>query len=205
MKQLLLIVGDDYWGRVAANAFADRHGASVAKNVSVSSSRMMKLIARGSLPLSALAKMALAEFRRPRVNVSVPFEVADNQDILTLATKLGFDTVVLFRAGLIVSSKVLEATEVLNVHCADLASYGGLAAIDRALRNRAFLQHATLHRVTTRIDEGEVLDTEPYRLDPAATYGANEDLAYSAGIRLLTRTIDRLLNDSVEQTKGRFF
>jgi folate-dependent phosphoribosylglycinamide formyltransferase PurN len=97
---------------------------------------------------------------------------------------------VLFRAGLIVGPAVLSTgVPVMNIHCARIPEYGGIGSIDRALRDGAYSQCATLHQVTTRIDEGEVHATEPYQLDPADGYCSNEDRAYDAGIRLLKRVL----------------
>lgn len=45
-------------------------------------------------------------------------------------------------------------------------------------------QSATLHRVTERIDDGNVLRTLPYRLGPDKSYTWNQALAYETGIRL---------------------
>ena len=59
-----------------------------------------------------------------------------------------------------------------------------------AMQCGAIHQCATLHRITSRIDEGEVIDTEGYTLDTGKSYGYNENLAYEAGGRLLERVAD---------------
>lgn len=192
MTSCLLIVGDDYWGRFAAGNFVQHPGVVVAKNASVGLGRMVRLLWRGSLPITSAMKMALSEYCRAPSHAEITHIVVNNSDIVSLSRQFGFSTVLLFRAGLIVSSRVLDNLEVLNIHCADLNSYGGLASIDRALSDEAFSQRATLHRVTNRIDDGEVYDTEAYTLDPRLSFRENEDRAYSAGIRLLKRTVDRL-------------
>lgn len=116
----------------------------------------------------------------------------DNKDLRHLAGMQKARVIILFRAGLIISGKTLDGHDVRNIHCADINSFGGLASVFRALQQKAYSQRATLHRVTNRIDEGEVLDVEPFELDPNKTYSDNEALAYGAGLRLLDRTLEEL-------------
>lgn len=142
--------------------------------------------------------MALAERARSRVKLAALPEIGDNEDLRKLAGSNGIRNVILFRAGVIVSERTISDLEVLNIHCAKLGRYGGLASIARALTDGALDQDATLHRITTRIDEGEVLDTEPYRLDSRLSYRENEDRAYEAGLVLLERTFDRSAVNATE-------
>ena len=44
------------------------------------------------------------------------------------------------------------------------------SAIQKALRDEAFEQCASLHIVTSKIDDGEVVDTEDFILDPQSSY-----------------------------------
>lgn len=115
--------------------------------------------------------------------------VRTNQDLLAFAEQ-GATQVYLYRAGLIVNRTVIAAfADVLNVHCAQIPAYGGVGAIPRALRDRAFRQEATLHRVTHNIDDGDVVATEPYMLNPNDAYRINEDRAYLAGANLMLRQL----------------
>ena len=59
----------------------------------------------------------------------------------------------------------------------------------RALKDGALEQFASLHEVTSKIDEGKLLDSENFLLSPKASYFENEQTAYSAAIRLLIRRI----------------
>jgi methionyl-tRNA formyltransferase len=128
--------------------------------------------------------MAWAEWRRPAESKTAP-AVRNNADLIAHIGR-GVREVFLFRAGLIVERSALSAGAVVfNVHCASLPVYAGIGAIVRAMRDRAYQQDATLHRVTSRIDEGPVLATERYVLDPARSYRENEDSAYAAGMRLV--------------------
>lgn len=136
-----------------------------------------------------LAQMAWAEWARPKsADLGWP-AIRTNQDLLAWAEQ-GVSQVYLYRAGLIVNRAVIATfVDVLNVHCARIPAYGGVGAIPRALRDRAFEQEATLHRVTHNIDDGEVVATEPYKLDPKDAYRVNEDRAYLAGAKLMLRQL----------------
>jgi methionyl-tRNA formyltransferase len=134
--------------------------------------------------------MAWAEWMRSNQPSPAAQSISSNQDLLQLIQALKPRQVFLFRAGLIINRQVIGAgADILNVHCAKVPEYGGLGSIARALADKAYEQHATLHRVTARIDEGEVLAVEPYRLDARLSYRRNEEIAYEAGIRLLTREL----------------
>jgi methionyl-tRNA formyltransferase len=130
--------------------------------------------------------MGWAEFWREDHRIQDLNRIRNSQELLQTIGETGAQRVYLFRAGLIIPRGILTSgADILNVHCASLPRYGGLGSIRRALKDKAWDQEATLHRVEASIDAGEVLQTVRYRLDPRRSYGQNEDLAYEAGIQLL--------------------
>lgn len=48
-----------------------------------------------------------------------------------------------------------------------------------------------MHEVSKKIDEGKVIDTEKFSLNPNASYCKNETIAYNAGIKLLKRIVEK--------------
>ena len=136
-------------------------------------------------------KMFLAELARFgwQQKYQPQYTVRNNADLLRLAGKIQANRILLFRAGLIVNSTVLKTIPVENIHCARIPDFGGLGSIDRALRAGVLEQTATHHKVTARIDEGEILGLEQYTLNPQTSYRENEDIAYRAGIVLLRRVL----------------
>ena len=188
MRQLL-VVSDDYWGARAESVIAKNEKVVVAVDRSGGLIRALKLVLRRSVPVRAAMHMWLAQRSLPGDKPKSTLAFADNAGLRTLAEREHITGIVLFRAGLIISGKTLEHCHVRNIHCADIHDFGGLASIYRALKAGAFYQKATLHTVTNRIDEGDVLDVEPFELDPKAGYAANEALAYEAGLRLLVRAM----------------
>ena len=180
----LLIAGNDKIGRRLLAQVGAIDNLLLAADGTTDWRRVLRLVRRRRLPISWLITMVWAEWRRPAVPAAPVAVIRTNRDLMALIER-GVRQVYLFRAGLIVDRAVLASgVEILNVHCASL-SYGGIGGIIRALRDRSLRQSATLHRVTERIDAGEVVDAEPYDLEPSVSYRVNEDAAYAAGQRLL--------------------
>ena len=156
--------------------------------------RVFRLLLNRVISIRVLTAMAWAQWRRPKVTLTRHYSfIRSNRELLDHLRREAVDTVLLFRAGLIVNKKCLAlGIDFLNVHCAELPQYGGIGSIYRALKNQHYDQCATLHRLTERIDDGQVVDTEPYLLSQSTSYKVNEDLAYAAGIKLTLRTLRRL-------------
>ena len=189
----LVVAGDDKQGRTALWALAGGAGPAgngLALDGTHRLGRTFRLLKRGSLRPGWILNMAAAEFSRPAVPSGPWPKVSNNAGLEALARSQGAGRILLYRAGLIVGSRLLASgLEILNIHCASLPLYGGLGALPRALEAGDLDQEACLHRVEARIDAGPVLDREPYRLDPQKSYRENEDTAYAAGRILLLRAL----------------
>jgi len=187
MSKYVLIVGDDKVGRKLISRL-ESAGCNVSIYVdrSTTPGRVVGLLRRRRLTLRYFFKMVLAELTRRDVSTRDYPAIHLNADLLEVIGNECPDAVYLFRAGLVIERSVIDAgVPLLNVHCADVPAYGGLAAIPRAIDDGAWSQHATLHRVVERIDGGEVIRTEPFEMRKENSYRENEDIAYDAGIRLL--------------------
>lgn len=183
---ILLIVGDDKLGRRLVSRLGQVAGVNVVYDCSSDYSRALKLLRKGAISPLTMLKMALAESKRVDFKVPQGESITSNHELLGVIHRLNPEAIYLFRAGLIINKQVIATgIPVLNIHCASLPHYGGLGSIARALKDGAYQQEATLHRVTTRIDDGVVIATMPYRLDPKSSYYANEEAAYEAGIALV--------------------
>jgi len=186
----LLVTSDDKLGRRLAARVAGTPDLIIATDVTPSAKRVVRLLRRGSLSPLLLLRMVIAETARSDSPGKIQHRIRGNSELLAFMKAQAVEEVYLFRAGLIISRDLLSSgASFFNCHCARLDGFGGLGAIHRALRERAYEQAATLHRVTQEIDSGEIIALEPYRLDPRSAYGANEDIAYEAGIRLLSRML----------------
>jgi methionyl-tRNA formyltransferase len=186
----VLVVGNDKICRKFLNTISVGKEIRVVIDESSGLRRTWRLVRRGVLKPSLVMKMALAEFLRPDYKTGELPRLKSNGELLKIIKESNAKRVFLFRAGLIINKKVIDSgVDLMNVHCAKIPEYGGLGVIDRALKDKAFDQLATLHRVTEKIDDGEVLDVEPYRLNPSLSYAKNEMIAYEAGIRLLQKVL----------------
>jgi folate-dependent phosphoribosylglycinamide formyltransferase PurN len=192
----IVLVGSDKIGRKFVAELGEGWRERVFFDTSSNFRRILKLIRRGVLSLTTILKMASAEMLRRDYQVEAFKTIADNKGLLEQIRQTGAKRVYLFRAGLIVNRDVLSAgVTIMNVHCAKIPEYGGLGSIERAIRDGAWAQAATMHVVTSRIDEGDVIALEPYELSPSKSYLHNENVAYEAGIKLLMRVLREELGD----------
>ena len=196
-NKIIVVLADDKITNALFSQVTFDSNIILVKDKSSNPRRVIKLILRGSLPILSVVKMLLADLFRRKQQWRVPhLSIRSKTDLLDLYTKYSPNKIILFRAGLIVNrDKFPVDFDLLNIHCASIPEYGGLASIYRAIRNRDFNQNATLHRVTNRIDEGEVLRELKYQMISTNSYRKNEDIAYKAGFDLL---IDVLAQRSIK-------
>ena len=190
MKNLIIIGNDKIAGSISEQ-ISSFGNCIVYVDKSTNISRILKLIKRRVISPVLLAKMVACEVLRKgeRPNAALP-SISKNEDLIQAIMEHKPDRLILFRAGLIVNERVISSgVPVLNIHAAIVPDYGGIGSIDRAIKSKAYAQHASLHVVTTRIDEGEVIDRVDYRLNPEFSYFQNEEVAYRAAQQLLLKAI----------------
>lgn len=194
MADIAVLLGDDRIGRQAAVRLAARHPQMpMAFNRSAEPRRIVRLLRKRRIALSDLVVMALAEWRRPSIPRPLLPGINDNATLLAWLASTRPRAVVCFRAGLLISPAALAAgVPFYNVHAADLPEFGGLGAIARSLRAGRREGWACLYQMVARIDAGDVLEREGYKLDVADGYAANEERAYAAAECLLWRALERL-------------
>ena len=190
----LLILGND---KIASSAFnlniLKNKNIIIAIDYSSNYKRVISIVFKKRISFFLLIKMFFSELFRKSIKTNLNLNRIDsNKDIIDLIQKFNPKRVVLFRAGLIISKKVISLNvPIMNIHCAKVPEYGGIGSIQRALKDKHFIQQATLHQVTTTIDKGEVFDTNPYELNPNKSYFFNENIAYKSGLVLLKRTLEK--------------
>ncbi len=180
----MFVIGDDKLGRLAIADIGEDH--PIYLNRSADFRRTLRIIQKGAIRPLVVVKMVLADVFRAKVDRPRLPIIASNDDMIAAIARERPARVVCFRAGLVLTKRVLGLEpQFLNIHCAELPKYGGLGALSRALRERAFDQNACLHEMTVEIDGGEVLRRQPYTLSPHRSYRRNEDAAYAAGRQIL--------------------
>jgi len=188
----LLILGGDKIARSALETLTSSGNLMIAIDNSTNLKRVVRLIAKRRIELFLLIKMFACELIRKNIKFSLKgvASIKNNSDLVRIINEFKPHRILLFRAGLVISREVIDrGIPLMNIHCAKVPEYGGLGSLDRAIKDRALDQHATLHQVTTTIDRGEMFDFEPFRLDLSKNYCNNENLAYEAGLKLLKRLL----------------
>lgn len=191
MIKNLVILGDDKIAGAVSKQISEAENCIVYIDRSRNIPRILKLIKRKVLSPVLMAKMVISEILRSgrRPEESLP-SIRNNQDLLQAITKNQPERIILFRAGLIININIIESgVPILNIHAATIPDYGGIGSIERAIRDRAYSQYASMHKVTVSIDEGEVIDKIRYQLNPKLSYFQNEFSAYLAAQELLLKTL----------------
>ena len=186
----VLVVGDDKICRVYLRDNPPPSDVQILIDHSTGLKRVLRLVASGALSIGLILRMLLADISRSDGPPIQGREVRSNADLLRIVNEIKPEKILLFRAGIIIRKDLINTGyPIWNIHAAKIPEFGGLGSIWRALNAKAFAQCATLHVVTETIDSGETLATEPYTLDPNKSYADNENVAYAAGCRLLSRVI----------------
>jgi methionyl-tRNA formyltransferase len=181
----MILAGDDKLGRRLLNTINDPDVLKVT-DTSFSLNRIFTLIKNRRISPFLLLKMSQAELmRKDSPAVETP-TIKSNNDLLEIINKNEIDAVFMFRVGLYINKDVITSrAKIINFHCARLPEYGGLGVIDRAIKDGALDQEATMYYISKKIDNGETIATRPYQLRSTVSYLENEDTAFSAGIHLM--------------------
>lgn len=190
IKNLLIIGNDKIAGEVSRKISSDRN-CIVYIDKSSGFFRVMKLLKKRVLSPTLLMKMFFCELLRKGNKPNIEFQsIRHHEDLLKAVAEHKPDRLILFRAGLIVNKSIIDTgIPILNIHAATIPDYGGIGSIARAIKDKAYNQNASLHVVTKRIDDGEVIDCIAYTLSPTLSYCQNENVAYKAAQQLFLETI----------------
>lgn len=182
--KIVYIIGDDKIGRVAINML--KKEKYVLRNRTVNIPHVIKLIRNNVISISDIINMAVADLYRKKIEIRNFPAVKTNEDLFHYLNAHKPDYVICYRAGLVVNKRLLElGPHFLNIHCADLPEFPGLGSIPQALRAGVLNQNACLHKMAVQVDAGQVLYKVPYKLSNNQSYRTNEDLAYTAGRKIL--------------------
>ena len=189
---ILLIVGNDKIGGKAIKEISNFKGIEIICDDSTNIKRVIKLLRFKKISITLVFKMFLAEIlrkgKKPKKSIVT---IKSNKNLLEIIKKNNYEKVILFRAGLIVSKKVIDTgINIFNIHAASLPDFAGIGSINKALIEKAYDQKDTLHKLIETIDSGEVISEIDYKLDPNRSYLENENIAYSAAIKLLVKTLN---------------
>ena len=187
----LLIIGNDKIGRKAVSLIEKNNDTYIVLDKSSTLKRVLKLVFKKILSFDIVLKMFFAEIKRKNYKINNLDGIKSNNDLLKVIEEINPNKIILFRAGLIINKTILQKKiPLLNIHCANVPQYGGLGSINKAIKEKAYYQNACMHKVTSRIDEGEVIAKMPFQLSKKKSYSENENIAYNTGIKLLLKIIN---------------
>ena len=193
MRKILLIIGNDNISKKIINHPDIPENVVLVKDESTTFRRVWKLLCKKRINLKFLLKTFFCELKRYKITrnkkTKIP-SIKSNQQVIELIRQLNPQYVLLFRAGLIINKSVLNlGIPLLNIHCAKIPEFGGLASVERALKAKKYNQCATLHKVTESIDKGEIISELSFKLSNDKSYCCNEDIAFHAGFDLLLKVL----------------
>lgn len=197
MGEIILVIGNDKLGRKLINYLESNfYDVSIYLDASPMFGRLMKLLLKKRFSIKHFYRMTLAAVTRRDYFVRNYPYIRSNEDLIDVINEKKPKIIYFFRAGIIVNKIVInKGVPLVNVHCNSLPEYSGIASIARALDEKAYAQHATMHRITENIDRGDILREEPYVMFAENSYQKNEDIAYGAGIKLLLQELSNKLID----------
>jgi len=187
----LLILGSDKLSQLVISKIGLNKHTEILIDKSTNLKRIFKLIAKGVISPLLFAKMCYCELIRNSFFFLESFKsIKSNKELLDIVENNNIKKIILFRVGLIINKELIKKKIlILNIHAAKIPKFGGIGSIQKALNKKEFNQYASLHIVTKTIDKGRVLDKEKYLLSPNNSYCLNEEIAYKASIKLLSRTL----------------
>ncbi len=164
--------------------------------------KLFNLLKKNVIKLPWLLRQFIAQKRQER-EISGEGEI-DADHVINSAADLEkaaalyptIDTLLAFRAGLVVNRRILEQIVCYNMHYARLPDYPGLGAVAKALSACDWDQEATVHLMSTKIDEGATVYAERYKLEPAYPYWQNELIAARAGAITASNFLRRFFDGS---------
>lgn len=142
---------------------------------------------------------AFAEARG--LNVMTPEKVGDTESLRALK-ELAPDLFVVVAYGQYIPSTVIQLAryEAINVHPSLLPKYRGSAPIQWAILNGDAETGVSIIYLAKRMDAGDILRQERYRIDPEDTSAILHDKLADRGARLLLETIEDIRTDRVSRT-----
>jgi len=128
---------------------------------------------------------------------SIPYEVCENPNrfLVPRIASLAPDLIFVAYHDAILSASLLEIPPMggINVHMGDIRRYRGAHPTTHAILDGAEIQGCTIHRMTSKIDAGEVLAYREFQIPPDCTGRELYTLATVVAAGLVRRTLPKIL------------
>ena len=158
-------------------------------------SRGFKLLKNRKLNTFNIIKMYLAQFDKnshKRINSKIT-RIKNELEFVSIIDSYQPSHVISFHCGIIFHPSFYPQNIImLNIHCASLPQYPGIGAIINAISDKCGIQNATLHKITSKIDDGEIVKTKNFELNFSKSYKVNYQKSISVGMDLLGQYMTEL-------------
>ncbi|MDI6786701.1 MAG: methionyl-tRNA formyltransferase [bacterium] len=135
-----------------------------------------------------------------RKNIPVwQFESIKEQRAFELISNLNLDLIVVVAYGQIIPNNILLLPKFgcINLHASLLPKYRGAAPINWALVNGEKITGNTVAWITNKLDSGDIILQEEYKITPYDNFGVLHDILATKGAILLLKAIELINNNQV--------
>lgn len=133
-----------------------------------------------------------------RKNIPIwQFKSIKEQQAYDLIDSLDLDLIVVVAYGQIIPDSILSLPNYgcINLHASLLPKYRGAAPINWALINGEKVTGNTIAWITNKLDSGDIILQEEYKISPYDNFGVLHDILATKGANLLIKAI-RLIDDN---------
>ena len=138
--------------------------------------------------------LILNEIFRKQFKIKKVKNFKNKQDLLNHLNNLKPKLVFVFRGSYIFPPSILENFTIINIHCSDISKekYRGLGGVYFSFIDKEEETFASMHKMETEIDSGDIISTKQYCFDFKKNYYHNENIAFDTGIQLLFDQLEEI-------------
>ncbi|CDI49310.1 methionyl-tRNA formyltransferase [Clostridium tetani] len=151
------------------------------------------------LSMSPIKEVALRE----NIKILQPQKLRDDREAIEFLRKLSPDFIIVVAYGQILSKEILDIPKYgcINLHASLLPKYRGAAPINWAIINGEKFSGNTTMFMDVGLDTGDMLLKDEFKIEDNTTAGELHNKLMESGGELLVKTINGLVEDSIEPEK----
>ncbi|HEY8888890.1 MAG TPA: methionyl-tRNA formyltransferase [Clostridium sp.] len=152
-----------------------------------------------NLAMSPVKSLALS----CNIPVYQPLKLRNNEEMIGIIKNLEPDFIVVVAFGQILPKEVLDIPKYacINLHASLLPKYRGAAPINWSIIDGNIKSGNTTMFMDVGLDTGDILLTDEVELSCDITAGQLHDILMSRGAQLLVKTINGIVDNSIEPVK----
>lgn len=151
------------------------------------------------LSISPIKEVVLRE----NIKILQPQKLRDDREAIEFLKKLSPDFIIVVAYGQILSKEILDIPKYgcINLHASLLPKYRGAAPINWAIINGEKFSGNTTMFMDVGLDTGDMLLKDEFKIEDNTTAGELHNKLMESGGELLVKTINGLVEDSIEPEK----